>query len=174
MDISPDDILQAAARIAPHVHRTPLWTLPSTALGLPAGTPAFEAVLKLEHLQRSGSFKARGMFNRLLANPIPPAGVIAASGGNAGIATALAARSLGVPAEIFVPGISSLAKQQRLAELDANDVRAAFLQTADGSNLGLRPGRDRHRQPQRQNERCSRGPTPHIPILLTAVHRAFS
>jgi threonine dehydratase len=123
MTITPDDITRAAARIAPHVRQTPLWTLPSSALGLPhhatADAPAFEVWLKLEHLQRSGSFKARGMFNRLLANKIPAAGVIAASGGNAGIATALAAQALGVPAEIFVPSISPLAKRERLAALGA-------------------------------------------------------
>ncbi len=122
MTITPDDITGAAARIAPHVRQTPLWKLPSAALGLPAGTPPFEAWLKLEHLQRSGCFKARGMFNRLLSNTIPAAGVIAASGGNAGIATALAARSLGVSAEIFVPTISSAAKRERLAALGARVV----------------------------------------------------
>ena len=122
MTITSDDIRRAAERIAPQVHRTPLWKLPSSALGLPAGTPAFEVWLKLEHLQRSGSFKARGMFNRLLSNTIPAAGVIAASGGNAGIATALAAQALGVPAEIFVPSISSLAKRERLVALGARVV----------------------------------------------------
>ena len=122
MTITPDDIRRAAERIAPHVHRTPLWKLPSGVLGLPASAPAFEVWLKLEHLQRSGSFKARGMFNRLLSNTIPAAGVIAASGGNAGIATALAAQALGVPAEIFVPSISSLAKRERLAALGAHVV----------------------------------------------------
>ncbi len=122
MTITPDDIARAAARIAPHVRRTPLWQLPSSALGLPDHAPAFEVWLKLEHLQRAGSFKARGMFNRLLANTIPAAGVIAASGGNAGIATALAAQALGVPAEIFVPGISSPAKRERLAALGATVV----------------------------------------------------
>lgn len=116
------DIQAAAARIAPYIRRTPLWALPSTAFGLPDGTPPFDVWLKLEQLQCSGSFKARGMFNRLLAQPIPAAGVIAASGGNAGIATALAARVLGVPAEIFVPSISSAAKRERLAELGATVV----------------------------------------------------
>jgi threonine dehydratase len=121
-DITPAYITEAAARIAPHVRRTPSWTLPSHAFGLPAGVPAFDVVLKLEHLQRSGSFKARGMFNRLLSNTIPPAGIIAASGGNAGIAAAVAAQALGVRAEIFVPGISSLAKRERLAPLGAHVV----------------------------------------------------
>ncbi len=112
----------AAARIAPHVRRTPLWRLDSRALGL-AGA-ACEVWLKLEHLQVAGSFKARGMFNRLLANEIPAAGVIAASGGNAGIATAAAARALGVPAEIFLPSVSSPAKRARLAALGATLVVA--------------------------------------------------
>ena len=124
MSITTADITAAAARIAPYVHETPLWRLPSRALGLPADAPAFEVLLKLEHLQRSGSFKARGMFNRLLANPIPAAGVIAASGGNAGIATAVAARALGVRAEVFVPSVISAAKRARLAALGAEVVIA--------------------------------------------------
>jgi len=122
MTITSEEIERAAARIAPHVRHTPLWKLPSSALGLPAGAAPFEAWLKLEQLQCSGSFKARGMFNRLLSNTIPSAGVIAASGGNAGIATALAARALNVPAEIYVPSISSPAKRARLAALGARVV----------------------------------------------------
>ena len=122
MAITPEDIERAAVRIAPHVRHTPLWKLPGSALGLPAGAAPFEAWLKLEHLQCSGSFKARGMFNRLLSNTIPSAGAIAASGGNAGIATALAARALNVPAEIYVPSISSPAKRARLAGLGAKVV----------------------------------------------------
>jgi threonine dehydratase len=114
-----DEIEAAAERIGAHVRRTPLWVLPGTAFGPPAGTPPFAVWLKLEHLQCSGSFKARGMYNRLLIQPLPAAGVIAASGGNAGIATALAARSLGVPAEIYVPSLSSTLKRQRLGELGA-------------------------------------------------------
>ena len=103
---------------------TPLWVLPGAALGMPSGAPEFEVWLKLEHLQLSGSFKARGMFNRLLSNPIPAAGVIAASGGNAGIATAVAARALGVPAEIYVPSVITTAKRERLATLGATVVIA--------------------------------------------------
>ncbi len=136
MTITPADIAAAAARIAPHVRETPLWRLPGSALGLPAGSAPFEVWLKLEHLQRSGSFKARGMFNRLLSNPIPAAGVIAASGGNAGIATAVAARALGVRAEIYVPGVISRAKRERLAALGAEvviagDVYADALQACE-------------------------------------------
>ena len=124
MTVTPEHITAAALRVAPHVRTTPLWVLPSTALGLPAGRPEFEVWLKLEHLQLSGSFKARGMFNRLLSNTIPAAGVIAASGGNAGIATAVAARALGVPAEIYVPSVITAAKRERLATLGASVVIA--------------------------------------------------
>lgn len=95
---------------------TPLFKLPGAALGIDCS----EIWLKLEQLQTSGSFKARGMLNRLLANPIPKSGVIVASGGNAGIATAAAAKMLGVPCEVFVPTISSPTKQARLRALGAN------------------------------------------------------
>ncbi|MEO7549223.1 MAG: pyridoxal-phosphate dependent enzyme, partial [Ramlibacter sp.] len=97
---------------------TPLWKLAGAALGIDCA----EIWLKLEHLQVGGSFKARGMFNRLLANTIPASGVIVASGGNAGIATAAAASELGVACEVFVPTVSSPAKQARLRELGANVV----------------------------------------------------
>lgn len=116
------DILAAAERFRTDgrafVRRTPLWKLPGSALGLPCA----EAWLKLEQLQVGGSFKARGMYNRLLANPIPASGVIVASGGNAGIATAAAARALGVRCEVFVPTVSSPAKQAKLRELGAEVV----------------------------------------------------
>jgi threonine dehydratase len=97
------------------LHETPLFKLPGKALGIDCA----EIWLKLEQLQTSGSFKARGMLGRLISNPIPSSGVIVASGGNAGIATAAAARMLGVPCEVFVPTISSPAKQARLRALGA-------------------------------------------------------
>ncbi|CAN5836375.1 threonine/serine dehydratase [soil metagenome] len=122
MPITRQQIEAAAERIAPHVRQTPLWRLPSSALGVQGDAAPFEVWLKLEQLQRSGSFKARGMFNRLLSHAIPAAGVIAASGGNAGIATAVAARALGVRAEIFVPNVSSAAKRATLASLGASVV----------------------------------------------------
>lgn len=112
-------IEEAAARFAAgyshFIRRTPLWKLPGAALGVDCA----EVWLKLEQLQTGGSFKARGMLNRLLANPIPASGVIVASGGNAGIATAAAARELGVRCEVFVPTVSSAAKQAKLRELGA-------------------------------------------------------
>ncbi len=100
------------------IRQTPLWKLPGKALGVDCA----EVWLKLEHLQTGGSFKARGMLNRLLSNPIPASGVIVASGGNAGIATAAAARELGVRCEVFVPEVSTQAKRDKLAALGAQVV----------------------------------------------------
>jgi threonine dehydratase len=120
--VNRDAVAQAAARFRddyPHfIRETPLWKLPGAALGVGCR----EVWLKLEQLQASGSFKARGMLNRLLSHPIPAAGVIVASGGNAGIATAAAARELGVRCEVFVPTVSSAAKQAKLRELGATVV----------------------------------------------------
>lgn len=105
----------AAARIAPHVRRTPV-------IDLAAGTFSgigFQLTLKLECLQVTASFKPRGAFNRMLSAAVPAAGVIAASGGNHGIAVAHAAKTLGHRAEIFVPEVISPAKVARLKELGA-------------------------------------------------------
>jgi threonine dehydratase len=104
----------AAARIAPHIRRTPVLVLPGTALGTPG-----EIVLKLEQLQVSGSFKARGAFNALLQSGAGTAGVIAASGGNHGAAVAHAAGALGIRAEIYVPAISAPSKVVRIREAGA-------------------------------------------------------
>jgi len=112
--ITPDDIEIAAARIAPHVRRTPVIELATGEFGFD-----FSVCLKLEFMQHAGSFKARGAFNRMLSAALPPQGVIAASGGNHGLAVAYAARQLGVPAEIFVPEISAPVKIRRLRELSA-------------------------------------------------------
>ena len=70
--------------------------------------------LKLELLQHTGSFKARGAFTNLLTRDIPAAGVVAASGGNHGAAVAFAAMKLGKPATIFVPNVCSPAKITRI------------------------------------------------------------
>lgn len=108
------DIRAAAGRIAPHIRRTPTIRLLPADTGLPC-----PVTLKLEHLQVTGSFKPRGAFNRLLNNRIPAAGVVAASGGNHGLAVAHAARTLGVKAEIFVPEITPEAKRARIAATGA-------------------------------------------------------
>lgn len=96
--------------IRPHVRRTPLLELDAAEFGLPPGP----LLLKLELLQHSGSFKARGAFANLLLRELPPAGVAAASGGNHGAAVAFAARRLGVPATVFVPTITPAAKTDRI------------------------------------------------------------
>ena len=97
---------------------TPLMRLSGKSLGVDCA----EVWLKLEHLQVGGSFKARGMLYRLLANPVPDSGVIIASGGNAGIAVAAAAQALGVRCEVFVPEVSPEAKRARLRALGAEVV----------------------------------------------------
>jgi len=102
LPISRDDIRAAQQRIGPYLRRTPVWRLDSGAFGHDGSVS-----LKLEFLQHAGSFKSRGAFNTLLGNPVPTAGVAAASGGNHGAAIAFAASRLGIPARIFVPEISS-------------------------------------------------------------------
>ena len=118
--VNPQAIRLAQDRIASDVRRTPLLRLSGAALGVDCA----ELWLKLEHLQRGGSFKARGMFNRMRTWPIPAAGVVIASGGNAGIAVATAALALGVHCEVFLPELASVAKRQALAALKAQVVVA--------------------------------------------------
>lgn len=96
-------IEEAATRIAGHVQQTPV--MRSAALW-----EGGEIELKLEHLQHTGSFKARGAFNTLLGGAVPAAGIVAASGGNHGAAVAYAARRLGHAARIFVPRMAGPAK----------------------------------------------------------------
>src|SRR5262245_5842365 len=106
----------AAAAVRSFVRRTPVVEMDGADFGL----AAFPLVVKLESLQRSGSFKARGAFANLLLREIPPAGVVAASGGNHGAAVAHAARRRHVPARIFVPTISSPAKTARIRACGAD------------------------------------------------------
>lgn len=98
------------AVIAAHVRVTPVIEVDLADFGLPSRPVR----LKLEYLQHSGSFKARGAFSNLLMRDLPAAGVAAASGGNHGAAVAYAAMTLGVTAHIFVPKISSPAKIDRI------------------------------------------------------------
>jgi threonine dehydratase len=117
LPVTPADIEAARARIAGRVRRTPVLELEPGAFGVTG-----RIVLKLELLQHTGSFKVRGAFNRMLSAKVPDAGVIAASGGNFGLAVAYAARELGHKAEIFVPESSPPLKAQRIREQGA-DVR---------------------------------------------------
>jgi threonine dehydratase len=112
--ITKHDVEEAAHRIRGHVRTTPVFHLERGALGIDA-----ELTLKLEMMQHTGSFKPRGIFNRILSAQVPAAGVIAASGGNAGLAVAYAARNLGIRAEIFVPVTSPKVKIARLENYGA-------------------------------------------------------
>ena len=112
--ITRDDIELAANRIRGYVRETPvIWTEPG-AFKIPSSL-----ALKLELLQITGSFKPRGAFNRILSAAVPESGIVAASGGNHGIAVAHAAMRLGHRANIFVPSISSGFKLDRLKESGA-------------------------------------------------------
>lgn len=101
--------------LRPYVRRTPVVRIDRSELGMTPGP----LVLKLEHLQHSGSFKARGAFANLLLGRVPDAGIVAASGGNHGSAAAYAASRLGIPATIFVPEVSSPAKRARIESYGA-------------------------------------------------------
>ena len=120
LPIGRADIDAAAARIRPYIRRTPILELEGREAGLPGCT----IVLKLEQLQHGGSFKARGAFANLLLRDIPAAGVVAASGGNHGVAVALAAHRLQIPAKIFVPTVASAAKIEKIRRSGADLVIA--------------------------------------------------
>ena len=97
--IGPSSIALCEKLIRPHVRRTPVIEIDAADVELPSN-PLW---LKLELLQHAGSFKTRGAFANLLMRKAPGAGVVAASGGNHGVAVAYAAMRLQVPAKIFVP-----------------------------------------------------------------------
>jgi threonine dehydratase len=109
-EITRDRIAATEAAIRRYIRRTPLLKSDMADFGLPPGPLTF----KLEMLQHSGSFKARGAFANLLLRETPAAGVVAASGGNHGAAVAYAAQWLSVPATIFVPDVTSPAKAERI------------------------------------------------------------
>ena len=111
--ILTSEIEAAGRRVAGRIRRTPVFS-------------DGPALLKLEFLQHAGSFKTRGMLNKILAaaeRGLPAAGIIGASGGNAGLAAAYAARELGVPAEIYVPVNTPPIKVAKLGKLGARVVQ---------------------------------------------------
>lgn len=120
--ITSSDVRAAAVRIAGHVRVTPLVEADQRAF-----PPAARVWLKLEQLQHTGSFKARGAFNRILSaaeqGMLPAAGVVAASGGNAGLAVAYAAARHGLPARVYVPAAAPPVKVARLREYGAEVVQ---------------------------------------------------
>lgn len=126
MLLTRDDVLAAGERIAGRVRRTPL---------LPPAPGDGDAVwLKCEFLQHCGVFKTRGAFNRQLSaierGELGEAGIVVASGGNAGLAQAYAARALGVRATVFVPEAAPEVKVARIERYGA-DVRRAGREYAE-------------------------------------------
>jgi threonine dehydratase len=136
--LAPAQIEAAAARIGPYIRRTPVvW-----ADGAEFALPGIRIAFKLEFVQHSGSFKARGAFCNMLTRHAPSGGVLAASGGNHGVAVAFAAMRLKIPATIFVPSIASPAKIAQIRACGANlrivgeryaDALAASLEYAGSS-----------------------------------------
>lgn len=116
--VTPADVIAAANRIAPFVRRTPTIRVDPTEMPeLPVAVD-----LKLELFQHTGSFKARGAFNRVLTESVPSAGLITASGGNHGAALAWVARALGHRSQIFVPETSPSMKADRIRSYGADVV----------------------------------------------------
>jgi threonine dehydratase len=107
--------------IQPHIRRTPVIEIDAADFGL---TSLHKITFKLELFQHAGSFKARGAFTNLLTRKVPRAGVVAASGGNHGVAVAFAAMKLGTPAKIFVPAVASAEKMDRIRGFGAELVIA--------------------------------------------------
>jgi threonine dehydratase len=113
-------IRAAYSRMRQHIRRTPILEMHGADFAL----GAFPLFLKLELLQHTGSFKARGALTNLMSRQVPPAGVVAASGGNHGVAVAFAAKKFNVPARIFVPSVCPAAKRQLIQGYGADLVIA--------------------------------------------------
>ncbi|WP_194814996.1 threonine/serine dehydratase [Nocardia sp. XZ_19_385] len=115
MELSYGDVKDAAARIEGRIR--PVTVAPADDIA-PGGSNPFEAWFALEYMQHTGTFKARGAQNFLQAHKdegtVPDAGVTIASGGNAGLACAWAARNQGIPATVFVPTTAPAVKVERL------------------------------------------------------------
>src|SRR5579875_4056561 len=119
-EITRDRIASTERLIRPYIRRTPVLETSASDFGLPPARLTF----KLELCQHAGSFKTRGAFANLLSRNIPAAGVIAASGGNHGVAVAYAAAQLGRPVTIFVPTVASAAKIEKIRSYGADLVIA--------------------------------------------------
>ena len=113
--ITRERITATERLIRPYIRRTPVFEVEATDFGL----DSIHLVFKLEFLQHTGSFKPRGAFTNLLLRESPPAGVVAASGGNHGVAVAYAAMKLSKRATIFVPTVASKAKMERIRDYGA-------------------------------------------------------
>lgn len=108
--VNRERIAETERRIRPYIRRTPVVEVDGADFGLAGIRISF----KLELMQRAGAFKLRGAFANLLLREVPAAGVVAASGGNHGVAVAYAAKALGKRARIFVPKVTSPSKIERI------------------------------------------------------------
>ena len=137
------DVLDAAARIAPHAHVTPV--LRSRSLDEAAGAHLH---FKAEHLQRVGAFKFRGACNAVwsLADEVAARGVATHSSGNHGAALALAARVRGIPCHVVVPEGAVQAKLAAIERagailhrcaptIDAREAACARVQSDTGATV---------------------------------------
>jgi threonine dehydratase len=127
------DVRAAADRIRPYARRTPLLDLEIDDR---------RVLLKLEYLQRGGSFKLRGALNAMLSGPLDQQ-VVAASGGNHGLAVATAASLLGVSATVYVPTTAPEGKARRIEAGGARLVRhgTTFAEAAvAAAEAAARPG----------------------------------
>jgi threonine dehydratase len=135
--LTRDDVLAAHIRIEGHVRRTPLLA--------PAPSGGDRFWLKCEHLQHCGVFKTRGAFNRQLAarerGELGAAGVVVASGGNAGLAQAYVARELGVRATVFVPETAPEVKVERIRQYGA-EVRRVGTEFAEAQEAAVEHARE--------------------------------
>ncbi|MCI0415420.1 threonine/serine dehydratase [bacterium] len=118
-----DEIRNAEKLIRPYIRKTPILEISGKEIGCDSN----RIFLKLELLQHSGSFKTRGAFANMLMREVPQNGVVAASGGNHGVAVAYTAMQLGKPAKIFLPSVASRAKIQRIRAYGAELVVAGEL-----------------------------------------------
>lgn len=111
-----DSIREAHARIAPLIHRTPIFR--SSSLDRMAGA---ELLFKCENLQKTGSFKIRGATNVIFSLPddVAARGVVTHSSGNHGAAVAYAARRRGIPAWIVVPAGAPEVKRRAIVDFGA-------------------------------------------------------
>lgn len=114
-NITRETVTATERLIRPYIRRTPIFEIAGEDFGLDSS----HLVFKLEFLQHTGSFKPRGAFTNLLLRESPPAGVVAASGGNHGVAVAYAAMKLEKRATIFVPSVASKAKMERIRDYGA-------------------------------------------------------
>jgi threonine dehydratase len=136
--LSYGDVKTAADRIAGHVRSVAVTRADTGTVGAggAGGGSEFELSFALEFMQHTGSFKARGALNFLLAHreqdELPDSGVTIASGGNAGLACAWAARGLDVPATVFLPENAPQVKVDRLRSYGA-EVRLTGTEYAEAA-----------------------------------------